>query len=60
MNAASRYRDSLAADRPLTNVYEDLRRRNARRSDLARARAMQIRIERAVQAARQRWPPSRG
>jgi hypothetical protein len=41
-------------------MYEDLRKRNARRSDLARVREMRLRIERARQAARDRRFQSRG
>jgi hypothetical protein len=41
-------------------MFEDLRRRNARRDDTARAREMRIRIERALQAARQRTIRDRG
>jgi 3-polyprenyl-4-hydroxybenzoate decarboxylase len=43
-----------AARRTVTHLYDDLRRRNARRADLARAREMRTRIERALEAARQR------
>jgi hypothetical protein len=47
-------RDTSAARRTVTHLYDDLRRRNARRADLARAREMRTRIERALEAARQR------
>jgi hypothetical protein len=60
MTASSHDRHSSAAWRPLANVYEDLRSRNARRADLARSRDMRIRIERALQAAQARRFHSRG
>ena len=60
MTAKSDDRNFAEAQRPLTNMYEDLRRRNARRADLARARDMRVRIERVVQAARQRATRERG
>jgi hypothetical protein len=60
MTGKSDDQDSSAAQRPLTHVYDDLRRRNARRADLARAREMRARIERALQAARQRAMRDRG
>jgi ribosomal protein L17 len=60
MTAHSHHRDSSAARLPLANMYEDLRRRNERRADLARAREMRARIERALQAARQRTTRDRG
>jgi len=41
-------------------MYEDLRKRNARRSDLAQAREMRLRIERVLQAARTRPFHKRG
>jgi hypothetical protein len=41
-------------------IYEDLRRRNARRAEIARARAMRVRIDRAVQIARERRFLGRG
>ena len=41
-------------------MYEDLRRRNARRAELARVRAMRARIDRVVQATRERRFQSRG
>jgi hypothetical protein len=41
-------------------MYDDLRHRNARRADLARARELRARIERALQAARQRAKRDRG
>jgi hypothetical protein len=47
-------RDTSAARRTVTHLYDDLRRRNARRADLERAREMRTRIERALEAARQR------
>jgi len=60
MTAKRDDRDSSAARLPLTNIYEDLRKRNARRADLARARERRARIERALQAARQRATKDRG
>jgi hypothetical protein len=60
MSAASHDRDAAGARRPLTNMYEDLRQRNARHAELARARELHIRIERALQAARQRAMRHRG
>jgi hypothetical protein len=41
-------------------MYEDLRKRNERRTDLARTRETRLRIERALQAARERRLWSRG
>jgi hypothetical protein len=41
-------------------MYEDLRKRNARRSELAQTREMRTRIERALQAARARRLQKRG
>jgi hypothetical protein len=60
MTAASHDRDSSAARRPLTNIYEELRRRNARHADLARRSETRNRIERALQVARQRALRDRG
>lgn len=48
-------RDSSATRRQLTHVYDHLRR-----AELARAREMRARIERALQAARQRTTRDRG
>jgi hypothetical protein len=49
-----------ATRRQLPEVDDDLRGRGARRADLARAREMRARIERALQAARQRTTRERG
>lgn len=60
MTAKRDDRDPSAARWQLTHVYDDLRRRSARRADLARAPEMRARIERALQAARQRAMRDRG
>jgi hypothetical protein len=41
-------------------MFDDLRKRNARRAELARAREMRARVERVVQAARHRTTRDRG
>ena len=60
MTAKRDYRDTSAARRAVTQLYDGLRGHNARRADLARAREMQTRIERAVEAARRRTIRDRG
>jgi hypothetical protein len=60
MTTSSRDRGPSASGRPVNNIYDDLRKRNERRSDLARTREMRLRIERALQAARDRRFRSRG
>ncbi len=60
MTAKRDDRDSSAARRTVTQLYDGLRLHNARRADLARAREMRTRIERAVEAARRRTIRDRG
>lgn len=60
MTSKSDDRNSSAARRPLTDNYDNLRGRNERRADLARARELAARIERTMQAARQRATRNRG
>ncbi len=60
MTAKRDDRDSSAPRRQLPDVDDNLRRRSALRADLARAREMRARIERALQAARQRAMRDRG
>jgi hypothetical protein len=60
MTATSHDRDSSAARRPLANIYEELRGRNARHADLGRTSESRIRIEGALQVARQRALRDRG
>lgn len=49
-----------SAGRPRINIYQDLRARNQRRADVARLRENRARIERALQAARERRFGKRG
>jgi len=60
MTANSQDRNSSPARVPFANMYEELRKRNERHADLVRAREMRARIERALQAARQRATRERG
>ena len=52
MTSSSPDRGPSASGRSVTNTYEDLRKRNVRRSELAQTRELRTRIERALQAAR--------
>lgn len=60
MTAKRDDRDTSAARRTVTHLYDGLRLHNPRRADLARAREMRTRIERAVEAARRRTIRDRG
>jgi hypothetical protein len=60
MTAKRDDRASSAVRQAVSQLYDGLRLHNARRADLARAREMRTRIERAVEAARRQTIRDRG